>query len=248
MSEAEASKRGSAVRSPGASVSSTTRSAPMSWATSAARRSLSPKRISSSAMASFSLTIGTTPSSSNRSNVPRACRYWLRTTKSSGASSTWPLTIPWPSSRRSYTRISRLWPTADRACRVTASLGRLSPPRPMAGNPAAMAPEVTATTRWPAVRSSATSAQNLAMAGLVDVAVVVGDRRGADLGDDDLRPTGHARGRLSSRGGLAVGFVVEGEASDAHLVALLGAGSSQRLGRRPAGRAAPGRSPALRSG
>ena len=36
------------------------------WATSAAMRSLSPKRISSLAMASFSLTIGTQPSSSRR--------------------------------------------------------------------------------------------------------------------------------------------------------------------------------------
>ena len=51
---------------PGVSVSSTSRSAPTRWATSAAMRSLSPKRISSSAMASFSLTTGTTPSSSRR--------------------------------------------------------------------------------------------------------------------------------------------------------------------------------------
>ena len=51
---------------PGVSVSSTSRSAPTRWATRAARRSLSPKRISSSATASFSLTTGTTPRSSSR--------------------------------------------------------------------------------------------------------------------------------------------------------------------------------------
>ena len=66
ISEADESSRGSAVSRPGASVSSTSRSAASRWATRAARRSLSPKRISSSAMASFSLTTGTTPRSSSR--------------------------------------------------------------------------------------------------------------------------------------------------------------------------------------
>ena len=80
------------MNSPAASVSSTRMSAPSSCATSAAMRSLSPKRISSSATASFSLTIGTTPSSSSRSSVDRAWRYCRRTVKSSGASSTCPAT------------------------------------------------------------------------------------------------------------------------------------------------------------
>ena len=61
INDAAASRRGSAVNRPGASVSSTRRWAPTRWATSAASRSLSPKRISSSATASFSLTMGTTP-------------------------------------------------------------------------------------------------------------------------------------------------------------------------------------------
>ena len=78
ISEASASRRGSAVNRPGVSVSSTSRSAPTRWATSAARRSLSPKRISSSAMASFSLTTGTQPSSSRRASVWRAWRYCRR--------------------------------------------------------------------------------------------------------------------------------------------------------------------------
>ena len=40
----------------------------------------------------------------------------------------------------------RLWPTADAACSVCASRGRRSPPSPSAGRPAAIAPDVTATT------------------------------------------------------------------------------------------------------
>ena len=58
INDAFASRRGSAVSTPGVSVSMTSRSAPTRCATSAARRSLSPKRISSSAIASFSFTIG----------------------------------------------------------------------------------------------------------------------------------------------------------------------------------------------
>ena len=82
ISDASASSRGSAVSTPAVSVSSTNRSAPASWATSAAMRSLSPKRISSLASASFSLTMGTAPSSSRCPRVARACRYCRRTTKS----------------------------------------------------------------------------------------------------------------------------------------------------------------------
>ena len=87
------------------------------WATRAASRSLSPKRISSSAMASFSLTTGTTPSSSSRPSVPRAWRYCWRTPKSSGASSTWPPTRPC---------------AAEHARRRPASAGSGRPPRPPA--------------------------------------------------------------------------------------------------------------------
>ena len=47
---------------------------PHRWATRAASRSLSPKRISSVATVSFSLTIGMTPSSSSRSRVRCALR------------------------------------------------------------------------------------------------------------------------------------------------------------------------------
>ena len=70
ISDAAVVEAGVGGEQPGVSVSSTSRSAPTRWATSAARRSLSPKRISSSAMASFSLMTGTTPSSSRRCERP----------------------------------------------------------------------------------------------------------------------------------------------------------------------------------
>ena len=149
---------------PSVSVSSTSVSAPTRWATSAAIRSLSPNRISSSAVASFSLTTGTAPSDSSRSNVLRACRYWARTMKSSGAMSTCPATRSWAANASFQRCISRACPTADTACSVCASLGRSAAAIPSAGSPAATAPEDTTTTSWPAVRAAATSAAALAMA------------------------------------------------------------------------------------
>ena len=104
ISEVSDSRRGSPVSSPAVSVSRTRSPAPTRWATSAASRSLSPKRISSSATASFSFTTGTTPSSSRRPRVCRAWRYWLRWTKSSGASSTWPAISPWAARASLQTR------------------------------------------------------------------------------------------------------------------------------------------------
>jgi len=58
ISSADGSVRGSAVKSPGWSVSITSRSASIRFATSADKLSLSPRRISSVATVSFSLTIG----------------------------------------------------------------------------------------------------------------------------------------------------------------------------------------------
>ena len=81
--------------------------------------------------------------------------------------------------------MSRLWPTAETACRVRASRGRRSPPSPRAGRPAAMAPDVTATTWWPSARSPASSAHERLDGATRRSALVVGDRRRADLGDDD---------------------------------------------------------------
>ncbi len=98
MSEADESKRGSAVSTPAVSVSITSSPAETMWATRAASLSLSPKRISSSATASFSLTTGTTPSASSLLSVLWACTYWRRSMKSSGASSTCPAMRPWVAS------------------------------------------------------------------------------------------------------------------------------------------------------
>ena len=66
--------RGLAVKSPSTSVSSTSRSAPMSIATCAARKSLSPKEISSVVVVSFSLMTGSTRHSSSLPSVWRALR------------------------------------------------------------------------------------------------------------------------------------------------------------------------------
>ena len=185
ISDADESRRGSAVRSPGASVRSTSRSAASRWATSAARRSLSPKRISSSAMASFSLTTGMTPRSRRRPSVARAWRYCWRIVKSRGARSTWPLTSPWVASALSYTRISRVWPTAEAAWRVTASprstsarvaqrrQPRRDRPRGHEHHPVSLGSE------------RGGLGAELRHGGFVDLAVGVGDRRRADLGDDD---------------------------------------------------------------
>jgi hypothetical protein len=65
---------GSAVYRPSTSDSSTRASACTRWATRAASRSLSPKRISWVATVSFSFTIGMTPSASSRSSVRLALR------------------------------------------------------------------------------------------------------------------------------------------------------------------------------
>ena len=79
---------GSSVSTPAASVSKISISALTRFAIKADIRSLSPHLISSSAIASFSFTIGTTPKSSKRSSVAPACRYWLLMRKSSGTRST----------------------------------------------------------------------------------------------------------------------------------------------------------------
>ena len=73
-SRAPGSRRGFAVYSPSVSVSSTSRSAAMSTATCAARKSLSPNEISSVVVVSFSLITGTTRQPSSVWSVRRALR------------------------------------------------------------------------------------------------------------------------------------------------------------------------------
>ena len=71
---ASGSAAGFAVYSPSVLVSSTSRRAPSSTATCAARKSLSPNEISSVAVVSFSLMTGTTSQSMSRCSVWRALR------------------------------------------------------------------------------------------------------------------------------------------------------------------------------
>ena len=75
------------------SLSSTSASAPISCATSAASRSLSPKRISWVATVSFSLTIGRMRSPSSRSIARRALERCIGFSRSPAVSSTWPATM-----------------------------------------------------------------------------------------------------------------------------------------------------------
>ena len=147
------------------SVSRTKTSAPILCETRAAMRSLSPKRISSLAMASFSLMIGTQPSSINRISVLRACRYCVRSMKSLGTNNTW-APINWCFERcLLYSFISRLCPTAASACNVSVSVGRCF--MPSAATPPATAPEVTTTTSCLSARSFATCSQSVAMASVL---------------------------------------------------------------------------------
>jgi hypothetical protein len=81
--------RGGSVYSPSTSVRITSRSAATRFTTVAERLSLSPKRISSVATVSFSLTMGTTPSSSSLSNVCRALRNRSRSSRPARVTSTW---------------------------------------------------------------------------------------------------------------------------------------------------------------
>ena len=73
-SRADGSTRGSAVNRPGVEVSSSSSDASTSTATCAARKSLSPKEISSVVVVSFSLMTGTIRHSTSLRSVRRALR------------------------------------------------------------------------------------------------------------------------------------------------------------------------------
>src|SRR4051794_26847235 len=124
--------------------------------------------------------------------------------------------------------MSRLWPTAEMAWRVAMSVGR-APERPRAGRPAAMAPDVTTTTRWPRLRRAATSDVSLSMAGLEI------SPRSSVIDEVPIFATTFMRfGRSSARPPAALDLdllvdVLEGESADAHHVARAGAGPGQRL-------------------
>ena len=147
---------GGAVYRPSTSVSNTSASARTRFATSAESRSLSPKRISLLASESFSLTIGTTPSSSRRFSVRCTFRYWTARIVSSAVIRIWPTRTPKRPNAASYCAISSPWPTAATACCVATSLGRLS--KPSGPKPAAMAPDDTSTTRAPCAEAADSAA------------------------------------------------------------------------------------------
>ena len=123
-------------------------------------------------------------------SVPRACRYWVRCTKSSGASRTWPASRPCGSRPSCHRRMRRCWPTAETAWSTAGSEGRRSPAS--AAQPAAMAPEVTTTTRCARSRARRRPRSPAQAA----VTVVGRDRgRRPDLDDArSLRPSPHGEG------------------------------------------------------
>ena len=124
-------------------------------------RSLSPKRISS--LGDGVVLVDDRHARRARaggSACRRACRYWRRSTKSWGTSSTCAGDEAVGASARRSTRISRLWPAAESACSVR-DVGRPAPRRPSAATPAATAPERDQRRpRGRRARSAATSAHS----------------------------------------------------------------------------------------
>src|SRR4051812_21696818 len=114
--------------------------------------------------------------------------------------------------------MSRLCPTAETACSVTASRGRPSG-RATAGRPAAIAPEVTATTLCPSERSSATCAQKAATAAssMVPSSEVIDDEPILATTTD------------TASGWLIVGLEVERERPDANEITRARTGPGQCL-------------------
>ena len=151
---------------PSTSDSSTSASQNARCDTSAARRSLSPKRISDVATVSFSLTIGMAWSWRRRSMVRWALRARGRSPASADVSSTCPVVRPKRANERDHSWARRTWPTAAAACLVARSVGRVD--RPSGPMPEATAPEDTRIRSLPlAMRFSSASAISSIFAGSV---------------------------------------------------------------------------------
>ena len=116
--------------------------------------SLSPKVISSVAVVSFSLMIGTTPHSSSFASVRRAFTYCSRADTSKKVSSTCAALTSCSPSRPAYTSYSGPCPTADAACSSSIADGRTG--IPMRRMPSAIAPEVTSVAAPPSVWTAPT--------------------------------------------------------------------------------------------
>ena len=155
--------------------------------------------------------------------MPRACRYCWRWTKSSGASSTWPARSPWRARPSCQVRMRRDWPTADTAWSTAGSVGR-APPRPRADQPAAMAPEVTTTTRRPSPSARGGD--------LVARAVRHRRYRGVRLDTTPAPASGRRVGRAPTlaRAGQSrhARYQVKDTPPTVHLVAVAGAGPGQQ--------------------
>ena len=136
--------------SPSDEVTNSKRLAFTSWATSAERRSLSPKRSSSTATVSFSLMTGTMFRVWKiRSIVLEAFCRRIRLSMSSCVSSSWATLTPCCLKALAYMRISSGWPAAAQACFPGRSSGRWS--RPNMWTPAAIAALLTMTQEFPSL-------------------------------------------------------------------------------------------------
>ena len=132
---------------PSTLVRNTSRSAESMLATSAARTSLSPNRISSTATVSFSLMIAIASHSSSEVSVLRMLRYRVRSSKSSRVSSTWAIFTSCCANASWKVRISSPCPTAATAWSLGMVLGRVR--RSSSPIPAPIAPLVTSVTEIP---------------------------------------------------------------------------------------------------
>ena len=124
-------------------------------ATCAASASLSPKAISSVAVASFSLTIGTAPSAKSAVIAWRALTYAARSPTSPAVSRIWAAGTPSRASARSHACCRRDCPSAEAACSFGSARGRRS--SPSCGRPSAIAPDETTATDSPPATIAAIS-------------------------------------------------------------------------------------------
>ena len=141
---------------PGTDVSSTSSRARTSTATCAASASLSPKLISSVAVASFSFTTGTAPSANSAPSALRTLTYARRSAISAPVRRICAASSSCGPSASCQARCSAAWPSADAACSRGRLDGRFSSPRRR--RPSAIAPDETTHTGVPPSTISAISA------------------------------------------------------------------------------------------
>ena len=141
---------------PSAEVSRNSLAARRRTATCAASTSLSPKLISSVAVASFSFRIGTAGTSKSALSALPTFRYERRSVISTGVRRTCATGSPSGANASCHTRCSSACPSAEAACNGPSFLRPLR--SPAIAEPSAIAPDETITTGVPSRTVEATSA------------------------------------------------------------------------------------------